>query len=77
MKDDIMIAIYVNDLILTEFDLAVIFRLKNALNERFEMSDLELCIYYLDMKIFRDRRLKLLALNQSAYVEQILRDHEM
>jgi hypothetical protein len=29
------------------------------------------------MKIFRDRRLKLLALNQSAYVEQILRDHEM
>jgi hypothetical protein len=39
MKDDIMIAIYVNDLIFTKFDFAIIFRLKNALNERFEMSD--------------------------------------
>jgi hypothetical protein len=66
-----MIVIYVNDLIFTEFDFAIIFRLKNALN------DLKLCIYYLDMKIFKNRRLKLLILNQSAYVEQILRNHEM
>ncbi len=77
MKDDIMIVIYVNDLICTEFDLAIIFRLKNVLNERFEMSDLKLCIYYLDMKIFKNRRLRLLILNQSVYVEQILRNHEM
>jgi hypothetical protein len=77
IKNDIMIVIYVNDLIFTKFDFAIIFRLKNALNERFEMSDLMLCIYYFDMKIFKDRRLKLLILNQSAYVEQILRDHEM
>jgi hypothetical protein len=77
MKDDIMIVIYVNDLISTEFDFAIISRLKNALNERFEMSDLRFCTYYLDMKIFRNRRLKLLALNQSVYVEQILRNHEM
>jgi hypothetical protein len=77
MKDDIMIVIYVNDLIFTKFDLAVIFRLKNALNERFEMSDLSSCIYYLDMIIFRNRRLKLLILNQSVYVKQMLRDHEM
>jgi hypothetical protein len=77
MKDDIMIVIYVNDLILTKLDFAIIFRLKNALNERFEMSDLKLCIYYLDMKIFKDRRLRLLILNQSVYVEQILRNHEM
>ncbi len=77
MKNDIIIVIYVNDFIFTEFDFAIIFRLKNALNERFEMSDLKLCIYYLDMKIFKNRRLKLLILNQSVYVEQILRNHEM
>jgi hypothetical protein len=77
MKDDIMIVIYVNDLIFTEFDFAIIFWLKNALNERFEMSDLSSCIYYLDMMIFRNRRLRLLILNQSVYVEQMLRDHEM
>jgi phosphoribosylanthranilate isomerase len=77
MKNDIMIVIYVNDLIFTKFDRAIIFWLKNALNERFEMSDLNLCIYYLDMMIFRNRSLRQLILNQSVYVEQMLRDHEM
>ncbi len=77
MKNDIMIVIYVNDLIFTEFDRAIIFWLKNALNERFEMSDLDLCIYYLDMMIFRNRNLRQLILNQSVYVEQMLRNHEM
>jgi hypothetical protein len=77
MKNDIMIAIYVNDLIFTELDRAIIFWLKNALNKRFEMSDLNSCIYYLDMMIFKNRRLKQLILNQNIYVEQMLRDHEM
>jgi hypothetical protein len=63
MKNDIMIAIYVNDLIFTEFNLVTIFRLKNVLNDRFEMSDLNSCIYYLDMMIFKNRRLKQLILN--------------
>jgi hypothetical protein len=77
MKNDIMIVTYVNDLIFTEFDRAIIFWLKNALNERFEMSDLNSCIYYLDMMIFKNRNLKQLILNQSVYVEQMLRNHEM
>jgi hypothetical protein len=55
MKKDIMIVIYVNDLIFTRLNLATIFWLKNALNERFEMSDLNSCIYYLDMIIFKNR----------------------
>jgi hypothetical protein len=53
-----MIVIYVNDLIFTRLNLAAIFWFKNALNERFEMSDLNSCIYYLDMMIFKNRRLK-------------------
>jgi hypothetical protein len=77
MKDDIMIVIYVNNLIFTKFNFAALFRLKNVLNERFEMNDLNSCIYYLDMMIFKNRRLKQLILNQSIYVEQMLRDHEM
>jgi hypothetical protein len=63
MKDDIMIVIYVNDLIFTRFNLAAIFRLKNALNECFELNDLNSCIYYLDMMIFKNRRFKQLILN--------------
>jgi hypothetical protein len=77
MKNEIMIVIYVNDLIFTKFNLATIFWLKNALNERFEMSDLNSCIYYLDMMIFKNRRLKQLILDQNVYVEQMLQNHEM
>jgi hypothetical protein len=77
MKNEIMIVIYVNDLTFIKFDRAIIFWLKNALNERFEMSDLNSCIYYLDMMIFRNRRLKRLILNQNVNVEQMLQDHEM
>jgi hypothetical protein len=77
MKNDIVIIIYVNNLIFTKFNLAIIFWLKNALNDWFEMSDLNSCIYYLDMIISRNRRFKLLILNQSFYVEQMLKNHEM
>jgi hypothetical protein len=77
MKNDIMIVIYVNDLIFTKFDSTIISRLKNVLNEWFEMNNLNSCIYYLDMIIFKIRRLKLLFLNQNFYVEQMLQNHEM
>ncbi len=77
MKNDIMIVIYVNDLISTKFNFMIIFWLKHVLNNRFKMSDLNSCIYYFDMMIFRNRRFKLLILNQNFYVEQMLRDREM
>jgi hypothetical protein len=41
------------------------------------MSDLDLCTFYLDMMIFKDRSLRKLILDQSVYVEQMLRDHDM
>jgi hypothetical protein len=77
IKNDITIVIYVNYLIFTKFNIAIIFLLKTALNNRFEMSDLNLCIYYLNMMIFRNRRFKQLILNQNNYVKQILRNYEM
>jgi hypothetical protein len=72
-----MIVIYVNDLIFTKYDFAIFFWLRNVLNERFKINDLNSCIYYLDMMIFKNRRLKLLILNQNVYVKQMLQDHEM
>jgi hypothetical protein len=77
IKNDIMIVIHVNDLIFTRFNCATIFWLKNILNEYFEMSDLNLCIYYFDLIIFKNRYFKKLILNQNVYVEQMLRNHEM
>ncbi len=47
----------------TKLDFAIIFWLKNVLHERFEMSDLKSCIYYRDMMIDKNRRLRLLILN--------------
>jgi hypothetical protein len=72
-----MIVIYVNDLIFIELDHAIIFWLKNVLNEQFKINDSNSCIYYFDMMIFKNRRFRLLNVNQSVYVEQMLRDHEI
>jgi hypothetical protein len=77
IKNDIMIIIYVNDLIFTKLNFVAIFQLKNVLNERFEMNDLNSCIYYLNMMIFKNRHFKQLILNQNNYVEQMLCDNEM
>ncbi len=77
IKNDIILIIYVNDLIFIKLDLAIIVWLRNVLHERFKMSDLKSCIYYLDMIIIKNRCLRLLILNQNVYVEQMLRDHEM
>jgi hypothetical protein len=41
------------------------------------MSDLDFCIFYLRMMIFRKRKLRKLILDQSVYVEQMFQDHEM
>jgi hypothetical protein len=61
MKNDIMIIIYMNDLIFTKFDLAIIFWSKNVLHERFEMSDLKSCIYYFVIMIVKNRCFRLLS----------------
>jgi hypothetical protein len=52
MKNDFIIIIYMNDLIFIKFNFAIIFWFKNVLNDRFEMNNLNLCIYYFDMMIF-------------------------
>jgi hypothetical protein len=41
------------------------------------MNNLNSCIHYFNMMIFKNRRLKLLILNQNDYFEQMLQDHEM
>jgi hypothetical protein len=60
-----------------DLDSIVINALKHVLSQRFEMSDIDFCTFYLDMMIFRNRSLRKLIFDQSVYVEQMLRDHEM
>ncbi len=69
IKNQTLIVIQVDDLIMTNFDFVVISILKRILNEQFEMSDLDFCTFYLDMIIFKKRELRKLILDQSVYVE--------
>ena len=73
-KKGVIIAIYVNDLLITRKDRKEIDALKKALNHRFKMSDLGLVNFYLGMTVTRDRINRTLRLGQQAYLAKVLRD---
>jgi hypothetical protein len=77
IKSQALIIIYVDDLMMTKFNSTIISILKNVFSEQFEISDLDFCTFYLDMMIFKSRNVRKLIFDQSVYVEQIFRDHEM
>ncbi|SMY30300.1 unnamed protein product [Zymoseptoria tritici ST99CH_1A5] len=66
------IAVYVNDLLIVRPKKPEIQEIKNQLSERFEMSDLGPCAYYLGMTVRRDRVNRKIFLGQRAYVEKFL-----
>ena len=73
----LIIAIYVDDILLTGPNSAHIAAAKRALNERFKMTDLGSLRFYLGMGIERDRSNRILFLSQKAYLEKVLKDHGM
>ncbi len=77
IKNQTLIIIYVDDLIMTKFNSNIISILKRVFNEQFEMSDLNSCTFYFGMMIFRNRNLQKLIFDQSVYVEQMLRKHDI
>ena len=70
---DIIVAFYVNDVLIIDFFKADIQRIKNALYVKFKMSDLDSCAYYLDMIIFRDYVNRTFHLKQLIYIERFLK----
>lgn len=76
-KERLIIAIYVDDLLLTGSSPDQIKRAKLALSQKFHMTDLGECTYYLGMTVTRDRQHRIIRLGQRAYLEKVLRDHEM
>lgn len=55
-KEGIIVALYVDDVLITGRSKAAIQRVKDGLNAKFHMSDLGPCAYYLGMTVKRDRR---------------------
>jgi hypothetical protein len=76
-KGHVYIAVYVDDLLIAGPSKADIQKIKDALSQRFEMTDLGACTYYLGMSVTRDRRNRVLRLNQRGYIEKVLRDFSM
>jgi hypothetical protein len=77
VKGEIAIAVYVDDLLVVGPDRKEIQGVKDALNQRFKMTDLGPCSYYLGMTITRDRVNRILRLGQRAYIERFLKHYSV
>ena len=73
IKKNIIIALYVNDILIIDLSKIDIQRIKKTLNNKFHISDLKPCVYYLDMTVKRDRVVDILRLKQAAYVTRFLK----
>ncbi|KAK5996264.1 Retrovirus-related Pol polyprotein from transposon TNT 1-94 [Cladobotryum mycophilum] len=67
-----IIAIYVDDLLLVGPDKTQIQRIKDTLGQAYKMTDLGPCQYYLGIAIRRDRAQRKIWLSQKAYIDKIL-----
>lgn len=65
------IAVYVNDLLIVGPSIAEIKKIKRKLANRFQMTDLGPCSYYLEMSVQRDRQNRKLYLSQEAYIDKV------
>jgi hypothetical protein len=66
------IAVYVDDLLIVGPSIAEIKRIKRGLRNRFQMTDLGPCSYYLGMSVQRDRQNRILYLSQEAYINKVV-----
>lgn len=72
VRSNMYIAVYVDDLLIVGPSIAEIKRIKRALRNRFQMTDLGPCSYYLGMSIQRDRQNRILYLSQEAYINKVV-----
>lgn len=76
VRRHMIVAIYVDDILISGPDMEEIQELKNSLGQRFQMTDLGACKYYLGMTVRRDRVHRRIYLGQQAYIEKFLREHD-
>ena len=62
VKKNIIIALYVNDILIINLSKIDIQRIKKILNDKFYMFDLRSYVYYLDIIVKRDRVVDILRL---------------
>jgi hypothetical protein len=73
----IIIAIYIDDLLIAGDSKTNINTLKNALSDYFKILDLGACYFYLGIEIIRDRPRRTLRFSQETYLRKVFLDHGM
>ena len=73
-ESKVYVVIYVDDLLILEFNRSGIANLKRKLSERFCMIDLDSIAHYLELKIQRNRATKIIRLSQKFYLRKIIVD---
>ena len=69
----LIISVYVDDIqIFSPRGSKEIHILKKELHKKFAMTDLELCLYYLSMEIWRDRIKRIARITQSTHLRKVL-----
>jgi ribosomal protein L12E/L44/L45/RPP1/RPP2 len=71
------VIIYVDDLIILASNVSILKWLKSRLEDEFEMSDLEELHYCLGVEFERDRANRTITMNQSKYIEEVLKRFNM
>ena len=71
-KNDIIIAIYVDDLLICDFKKVDIYNFKKKLVERFRIKNLDFILFYLRVKITRNRKNRVIYLNQTTYIKNLI-----
>jgi hypothetical protein len=74
-KRTLIVALYVDDLLLFSRTIGEIQSLKEALLSAFEMKDLGEAKYVLGISITRNRAKKTLVIDQEHYIRDLLREH--
>ncbi len=73
-QNGIIIAIYVDNLLLFGPDFAKMGQLKKQLSDRFRMRDVGAISWYLGMEVTRDRANQTLFIDQTAFIDRMLED---
>jgi hypothetical protein len=74
---DVILALWVDDLIIFSKNTSAIEEVKDQLRKEFEMKDLGELKYFLGIQVKRDRKLQQIHIDQSTYIKAILKRFEM
>ena len=72
-NDILIVAVYVDDLLILANNVKTIDQIKEELSQKFEMTDLGEAHYCLGIQIIRDRQKGIIEINQAKYIEDVLK----